>query len=141
MAMIQKWPARLPVPDVDYSYSLKSPFMRTTLNSGRARQRRISNNSPTEVQVTWKIKWADMADFRYFVHEIVGQQSGWGFFLTPLAFEEHKKMVKARFINSDQPYEAVNDSNVFWVVSAKLETYDASLITYDEFIKRNPEFS
>ncbi|KDN14056.1 hypothetical protein SALWKB29_1958 [Snodgrassella communis] len=50
-------------------------------------------------------------------------------------------MVKARFINSDQPYEAVNDSNVFWVVSAKLETYDASLITYDEFIKRNPEFS
>lgn len=140
MPKIPVWPNRLPPPDIEYSYTVQSAFLRTELTSGRARQRRIYRNVPTQVQVQWKIPWADMPDFRYFVHEIVGNQNGWGFFEALLAFDEHKKKMRARFMDANSPYDVSNESNVLWIVSAKLEVLELDLISSDAFFQRNPEF-
>ncbi len=134
------WPKKLPCPFYNgYSYSPVNPFIRTQMDSGRARHRRRFKTVATKVSVTWKIPKADMADFRYFVFELVGADSGWGFFLTPLLFDDAVKPMKARFSNPETPFTVTPEQNTLFIVTAELEVMELNLIKEDLFFERNPD--
>lgn len=134
------WPARLPKPFYDgYGYSPVNPFIRTQMDSGRARHRRRSRVVKTKLTVTWKIPREDMKDFRFFVFEKIGG-AGWGFFQTPLLFDGNQcKLMKARFTNAETPFNASNEQNRHFIVTAELEVFELDLISSDDFYTRNPD--
>lgn len=135
---LYRWPEKLPLPMKTYSYAPKNAFYRTQMEGGEARHRRRSKRIKTVVDVQWKIPRDDMADFRFFVFELVGADAGWGYFLTPLLFDSEVKDMKARFVNAEEPFKVANEENVVHVVTAQLEVYDLDLITENDFYKRNP---
>lgn len=134
------WPERLPKPFYDgYSFAPVNPFIRTQMDSGRARHRRRSRVVKTKVNVTWKIPREDMKDFRFFIFDLVGG-AGWGFFKTPLLFDgDQCKLMKARFTNAENPFNAGNEQNRQFIVTAELEVFELDLISEDDFYARNPD--
>lgn len=136
---LYRWPEKLPLPMKEYSYSPKNAFYRTQMESGESRHRRRSKRIKTVVNVQWKIERKDMKDFRFFVFEIIGADAGWGYFLTPLLFDDEVKQMKVRFINPDEPFTVSNEGNVLHVVTAQLEVYDLDLMKEHEFFERNPD--
>lgn len=136
---LYQWPERLPKPSVEYSYAPKNAFYRTQMEGGRARHRRRGKSIATRVNVKWKIPRDDMKDFRFFIFELVGADSGWGFFLTPLLFDDEVKSMKARFVNSDEPFSVENEDNVIHTVSAELEVMELNLMKEANFFERNPD--
>ncbi|GGZ83353.1 hypothetical protein GCM10007161_13590 [Ignatzschineria indica] len=136
---LYKWPERLPCPFMEYSYAPSNAFYRTKMESGRARHRRRSKSITTKVQVKWKIPRVDMKDFRFFVFELVGADAGWGFFLTPLLFDDEVKDMKARFTNPDNPFSVTNEENVLYIVTAELEVMELNLMQEHEFFERNAD--
>lgn len=134
------WPERLPKPFYDgYGYAPVSPFIRTQMDSGRARHRRRFRSVATKINVTWKIRREDMKDFRFFIFDLVGG-AGWGFFKTPLLFDgDQCKLMKARFTNSDVPFNASNEQNKHFIVTAELEVFELDLISSGDYYTRNPD--
>lgn len=134
------WPERLPKPFYDgYGFAPVSPFIRTQMDSGAARHRRRSRVVKTKITVSWKIPREDMKDFMYFVFELVGG-AGWGFFQTPLLLAGNQcKLMKARFTNAETPFNASNEQNMHFIVSAELEVFELDLISKNDFFVRNPD--
>lgn len=133
------WPERLPMPFMEYSYAPKNAFYRTQMESGEARHRRRSKRIKTVVSVKWKIPRVDMKDFRFFVFELIGADAGWGYFLTPLLFDDEVKKMRARFMNPDEPFTVSNEQNHIYVVSAQLEVMELDLMKEHDFFGRNPD--
>ncbi len=136
---IYTWPKRLPCPYRDYSYSPQNVFYRTNMEGGRARHRRKGRSITTRVSVSWKIPRVDMKDFRFFVFELIGNDSGWGFFLTPLLFDDEVKNMKARFCNPNEPFKVTNEQNQIFIITAELEVMELGLIKETDFLERNPD--
>lgn len=130
------WPDRLPCPSVDFEYAPNSPFIRTQMDYG-ARHRPRFKRFSERFRVNYLIKRNDMKDFRYFVYEIIGKQNYWGWFQTPLMVDDELKMMRARFVNANQPFTVINKGNVIWEVSAELECFELNLISELDYFDRN----
>lgn len=127
---IASWPDRLPAPAVSsYSYKAQAPFVRTSMDSGLARQRRRFISIPTQVSVTWTLDQEHLALLEGFFHYEVVDGAGW--FMAKLANGMELQSVRARLIDTYQ-VELVDKG--WWKVAATLETINMPVATPDGYI-------
>ncbi|MBP6861338.1 MAG: hypothetical protein KBC57_03165 [Neisseriaceae bacterium] len=104
-----------------YGYAPQNPFIRSQMDSGRARQRRRFKSVAKKASVSWLMTDEQLAIFEsFFDYETCG---GVGWFRLNLKNGLGMVCVKARFINPEEPY-SVQKNNKFWTISAVLETFD-----------------
>ena len=123
------FPSELPRPlQSGYGLQHASPFIRTEMQSGRARQRRTFTNVPSSVSVTWffTLPW-ECALFEGWFRDAGGAGDGANWFdmslQTPLGVAD---AYQCRFAGMYQgPTLAAHDK---WQVSATLEVRERPLI-------------
>jgi len=59
------WPASLPNPS-GYTLKPQVAFIRTAMEKGPSRQRRITSTPPTAIPVTWNMTHSEFSTFEYF---------------------------------------------------------------------------
>lgn len=135
IATIQ-YPAQLPRPERSgYMLNHVDPMRRTTLQSGRARQRRAYTTVPTMVQGTWRLKNAEAMLFEGFYRHTLLDGVEW--FLCPLQTPIGIREYVARFTGMYQGPELIGPS--VWSITATLElierqTIDAGLTAIPQFV-------
>ena len=113
------WPTRLPAPRLDqYSYQAVSPFTRSDMDSGTARQRRRFVSTPTRITAGWRLSSAQLQVFEDFVSEVLDGGVLW--FQLPLASARGLQPTLARLI--EPPRIASAGAPQIWDVTATLET-------------------
>lgn len=113
------WPAVLPAPRLDnYSYQAVSPFTRSNMDSGSARQRRRFVSTPTQVTVGWRLTTDQLRVFEDFLADDLGGGALW--FQLPLAGGAGLQSVRARCI--EPPRIASAGAPQIWDISIMLET-------------------
>ena len=112
------WPTQLPLPEQSgYAIQHVSPLQRTTMVSGRARQRRVYTSVPSNVAVQWFLTeqqaWLFEAFFRYAITD------GEDWFLLPLKTPMFTGNYECRFTGIyEGPVLIAYDK---WTVSATIE--------------------
>ena len=130
------YPAELPRPERGgYVLNHVDPTRRTTLQTGRARQRRVYTRVPTMVQATWRLKNAEAVLFEGFFRHTL--QDGVEWFQCPLQTPLGVREYDARFAGMYQGPELIGPA--IWSVTATLElierqTIDAALTSLPQFI-------
>lgn len=114
------FPAGLPAFRVGdgYGYQPVTPFARTNMDSGLARQRRRFVSVPTNVTGKLRLTTEQLGIFESFFWDDIGGGSAW--FVVRLANGRGMNAVRARF--TEAPQTAGTESPDYWDVSAKLET-------------------
>lgn len=120
------YPDQLPVPLKDgFSLQPVSPFLRTPLLSGRARQRRLYTSVPTQAQVRWSFKKDNEAQlFEAWFRDVLQDGLAWFFMRlkTPLGIE----FCQCRFVDI---YEGpILSSLKYWQFTARLELRERPLL-------------
>jgi len=114
------FPATLPAARVGdgYGYQPVSPFARTNMDSGLARQRRRFVSVPTNVTAKFRLTTAQLGIFETFYWNTINAGVSW--FVVPLINGRGKNSVRARI--TEAPAVAGTESPDTWDVSLKLET-------------------
>lgn len=113
------FPPSLPVCRIDgYGYQSASPFARTNMDSGLARQRRRFVSTPANVTATWRLTQTQLGTFESFVKNDL--QAGVAWFMVPLPNGQGLTTVRARFTEAHQVASA--GSPQMFDVACKLET-------------------
>lgn len=89
---LPQYPASLPPPLLEgYALKRESNLLRTTMASGRARQRRRFVEVPTEMTAVWRMRSARAAVFEGFVTYDLDDGAGWyqGTVLIPAGLVTH----------------------------------------------------
>lgn len=130
---IPTWPDTLPLPNPDgYGITPVTAFVRTDMDSGRARQRRRFTRAPSSISAMWMFSQEQYALFEAFLAYEIGLGAGWfqirlmnGMGITPM---------QARFMD-DPPYKmALQGSSVnLCQVTATLEVKQLPLASMDEY--------
>lgn len=121
-------PDGIPLPLRDgYGFSPVSPIQRTTMYSGRARQRRRFFSVPTMVSVTWFCTAEQARLFEGWVKWGIGY-ADW--FLCPLKSPLGLMPTKARFSDIYQGPELVGVN--MWRYTATLEVFELPVISEAE---------
>lgn len=126
------FPDVLPKPLMSgYGYSPQSAFVRTQMDSGRARHRRRFKNYATQVTASWMFTPEQLSAFEaFFDYETCG---GASWFRLELGNGLGLSCLKARFIDPESPYQIKKvDSSVLWQLTAVLETFE--MPKYDEHV-------
>ncbi|MDF4024137.1 hypothetical protein P3W24_04020 [Luteibacter sp. PPL201] len=124
MATIPSWPATLPAPAIDgYSVKPKPTFVRTDMDSGRARNRRRFVTGATEFQQRFRMTQSQLAIFEaWFENEAFG---GAADAMMPLITGQGKVMVQCEFTDTYQRTA---------VPGSKLHDVTLSLSTYSKLV-------
>ena len=124
MDCLPHFPDILPCPFINgYSYSKKNAFIRTQMDSGRARHRRRYKTVADHVNVTWIMDNEQLSIFEGFFNYETCYGAGW--FITGLGNGLGINCVKARFTNPETPYQVNHINNsALWSVTAMLETFE-----------------
>ncbi|AVL70870.1 hypothetical protein CEQ07_05230 [Oligella urethralis] len=120
------YPDGLPCAQRD-GYSLRhvSPFTRTTMESGRARQRRKFSSVPTMVDVTWVFKNdSQAAAFEAWFRDAINDGADW--FNMPLKTPVGMQDYVCRFAEMYTGPDLIGISS--WRISAKLEIWERPLM-------------
>jgi hypothetical protein len=130
------YPTQLLMPIQDgYSVQHVSPLLRTQMQSGRARQRRIFTSVPSMVSVSFFFQSAGEAQlFEGFFQHTLKDGAEW--FNMPLKTPMGSKNYECRFTDIYGPIEPQND---YWRTSAQLEirereTITAEWVAFPEFV-------
>jgi hypothetical protein len=131
------YPAGLPKPvQSGYAIQTVSPLTRTTMQSGRARQRRTFTSVPQSVSVSWIMTTQEAQLFENFFQVSLVDGSLWFFadLQTPLGFSP----VECRFtdIYNGPSLIAFNK----WQFSATLETKDRNTLAGGDWAIIMPSF-
>ena len=112
------WPAQLPLPEQSgYAIQHVSPMQRTTMVSGRARQRRVYTSVPSNVAVQWFLTEQQAQLFEAFFRYSITDGADW--FLLPLKTPMFTGDYECRFTGIyDGPTLTTFDK---WTVSATIE--------------------
>lgn len=122
-------PEGVPLPLRDgYGFTPVSPIVRTTMQSGRARQRRRFISVPTMVSVTWLCNAEQARLFEGWVKWGIGY-ADW--FLCPLRTPLGLSPTRARFTDIYQGPELVGVNH--WSYTATLELFELPVISEAEF--------
>lgn len=124
------YPAYLPWPQREgYELNPISPFRRTTMQDGRARQRRVFSSVPVMVSVNWVFTSdAQAALFEYFFK--VNLKDGVEWFNCPLRTPVGAKMYLCRFT---EIYSGVAPVGLCgWQASATLEIFERPILPSDQ---------
>lgn len=101
-----------------YGYQPVSPFARTNMDSGLARQRRRFVSVPTTVTAKLRLSTAQLGTFESFFWNTLNGGASW--FVVPLINGMGKNAVRARI--TEAPSTSGTESPNVWDVSIKLET-------------------
>ncbi|WP_205169123.1 hypothetical protein [Burkholderia sp. LMG 13014] len=130
MMALVAWPERLPAPmAAGYSYQPQTPFIRTNMDTGVARQRRRFVSVPSQVSVTWLLNRELLALFEAFVHYDLLDGACW--FSAVIYNGMERRDVKARMIGG---FKVDNVDPRFWRVSATLETINMPVVSPDQYV-------
>lgn len=114
-----------------YGIQPVTPYARTDMDSGAARQRRRFSRVPSHVSVTWRFTHAEHALFEGFLAYEINLGTDW--FAVGLLNGMGVNQVQARFMG-DPPYKsAISDSRAWFDVTAKLEVKALPLPSRDEY--------
>lgn len=132
MADLPTWPAMLPDPRASgYGIQPVTPYARTDMDGGAARQRRRFTRVPSHVSVTWRFTHAEHALFEGFLAYEINLGTDW--FAVGLLNGMGVNQVQARFMD-DPPYKsAISDSRAWFDVTATLEVKALPLPSRDEY--------
>ena len=112
------WPTQLPLPEQSgYAIQHVSPLQRTTMVSGRARQRRVYTSVPSNVAVQWFLTEQQAQLFEAFFRYSIMDGADW--FLLPLKTPMFTGDYECRFtgIYEGPTLTAFNR----WTISATIE--------------------
>ena len=112
------WPTQLPLPEQSgYAIQHVSPVQRTTMVTGRARQRRVYTSVPSNVAVQWFLTEQQAQLFEAFFRYSITDGADW--FLLPLKTPMFTGDYECRFtgIYEGPTLTAFNK----WTVSATIE--------------------
>ena len=112
------WPTQLPLPEQSgYAIQHVSPMQRTTMVSGRARQRRVYTSVPSNVAVQWFLTEQQAQLFEAFFRYSITDGADW--FLLPLKTPMFTGDYECRFTGIyEGPTLTTLDT---WTVSATIE--------------------
>ena len=112
------WPTQLPLPEQSgYAIQHVSPLQRTTMVSGRARQRRVYTSVPSNVAVQWFLTEQQAQLFEAFFRYAITDGADW--FLLPLKTPMFTGDYECRFTGIyEGPTLTAFDK---WTVSATIE--------------------
>ena len=112
------WPTQLPLPEQSgYAIQHVSPLQRTTMVSGRARQRRVYTSVPSNVAVQWFFTESQAQLFEAFFRYAITDGADW--FLLPLKTPMFTGDYECRFTGIyEGPTLTAFDK---WTVSATIE--------------------
>ena len=112
------WPTQLPLPEQSgYAIQHVSPTQRTTMVSGRARQRRVYTSVPSNVAVQWFLTEQQAQLFEAFFRYAITDGADW--FLLPLETPMFTGNYECRFAGIyEGPVLIAYDK---WTVSATIE--------------------
>ena len=103
-----------------YAAKARPTFVRTEMDSGRARQRRRQVTGPTTFQNRWRFTPLQMATFDdWFENQAFG---GAAWVSMPVYTGQGKSYVQCRF--TDTPDKARVPDSGLWEVTVTLETYN-----------------
>jgi hypothetical protein len=120
MATVPSWPASLPAPLIDgYNAKPKPTFVRTEMDSGRARNRRRTITGATEFQQRYRMTMSQVATFEaWFENEALG---GAAAALMPVITAAGKVLVQCDF--TDTYSKASVPGSKLFDISLSLSTY------------------
>jgi hypothetical protein len=126
MADLPEYPHDLlPYPLRDgYGLTPVSPLMRTTMESGRAKQRRRYKSTPTQVDVSWQFTQPGQAQLFEAWYAGVLQDGASYFYMklkTPLGMQPYK----CRFVDI---YDGPKPVGNFWRYQAVLELWERPIV-------------
>ena len=130
MSCLPVFPDVLPKPLMSgYGYAPQGVFIRTQMESGRARQRRRFKTYANQVTASWTFDNEQLSAFEaFFDYEACG---GAAWFRLELGNGLGMSCVKARFVDAENPYQISKiDNSRLWQLTASLETFE--LPKYDE---------
>lgn len=115
----------LPVP-LHEGYGLKpvSPLLRTSLTSGRARQRRRYMSTPTMASVTWTFTDVEAQAFEAWFRDAITDGSAW--FNMKLRTPGGESSKVCRFTDIYQGPNIIGGN--YWQYTAELELYDRAIM-------------
>ena len=130
------WPTQLPLPEQSgYAIQHVSPLQRTTMVSGRARQRRVYTSVPSNVAVQWFLTEQQAQLFEAFFRYAITDGADW--FLLPLKTPMFTGDYECRFTGIyEGPTLTAFDK---WTVSATIEikerqTWNAGLAYVPQYV-------
>ena len=129
------WPTQLPLPEQSgYAIQHVSPLQRTTMVSGRARQRRVYTSVPSNVAVQWFLTEQQAQLFEAFFRYAITDGADW--FLLPLKTPMFTGDYECRFtgIYEGPVLTAFNK----WTVSATIEIKERQ--TLDALWLQTPQY-
>ncbi|WLE60231.1 hypothetical protein GIY62_06110 [Burkholderia plantarii] len=133
MAEIPTWPATLPLPSPDsYNVTPGTPYIRTAMDGGRARQRRRFTRVSPSVDVVWTFTQLQYAIFEAWLQYEV--HYGASFFEIDLVNGLGIGPARARFMN-DPPFKATlqGSTTEYWQVTATLDVKPLPIMSRDDF--------
>ena len=118
------WLDSLPSPTTAFTLKTSPSVVRTSMASGRIRQRRQAYQQYTQAAVQWSFTAEEYALFRAWHYHLLANGAGWFTIQLP-----HKKTLSpqtARFVNGQ--YQASYQDWWGWSVSATLDVKDIPLM-------------
>lgn len=134
MALVE-YPTQLPMPDLSgYELNPVSPFIRTNMESGRARQRRRFTSVPVMVPFTITLKNVHLQIFEGWFRWLINDGVDW--FMGPAKTALGVRNYEMRFT---QMYRLTPISPTEWLVTTEIElrerqTVGKDLIEFPDFI-------
>jgi hypothetical protein len=122
------YPAVLPAPMVEgYELEQDRALLRTDMEIGAARVRRITADAPTKVRLRWLFRQSEMALFEAWYHYRLADGARW--FRINLASGQGIQEMEARFVS--RPARAL-ERGMRFVVRAELEVRELPIMTESE---------
>lgn len=129
-SILPTFPAQLPAHSATgYGYETQAAFVRTTMDTGAARQRRRFLTVPTRIPVTWLFTQKQLALFEAFVKYDLMDGAAW--FQMNVSTSLGMRMLKVRIIESSKPTLAVAQQS--WNLAAVIETLNMPVMTEAEY--------
>ena len=130
------WPTQLPLPEQSgYAIQHVNPLQRTTMVSGRARQRRVYTSVPSNVAVQWFLTEQQAQLFEAFFRYAIADGADW--FLLPLKTPMFTGDYECRFtgIYEGLTLTAFNKWTVLATIEIKeRQTLDSSLVYAPQYV-------
>lgn len=118
---MEAWPATLPVPNLSgYGVKKEGALVRTSMQTGLARQRRKSRATPVQISASWRFTASQMTIFKTWHRDTLFDGAAW--FTAQLDIGAGLQTYTTRFI-TDPDGKAL--PGMSWDVSATLEIVDA----------------
>lgn len=104
--------------------------LRTDMETGSARQRRLSANVPVQITVKWLLNSRQMRIFEAWHHHILYDGTAW--FTMPIVNGEGANDCDCRFVSG--AYTTEGYGNGIWVIAATLEVRSMPVMSEEDLL-------